>query len=117
MKPHVCWIALLACLTQGWGQYRIETVAGNARNGDGGPAVAAQISGIHGIAADRAGNLYLSDTDNHRVRRVSTGGAISTIAGTGLAGYSGDAGPAAQAQLNLPYGLAVDPAGNLFIAD
>src|SRR5262249_5626262 len=61
--------------------------------------------------------LYLSDTDNHRVRRVSAPGIITTIAGTGTPGFSGDAGPAAAAQLNLPYGLAVDYSGNLYIAD
>jgi uncharacterized protein (TIGR03437 family) len=66
---------------------------------------------------DRFGNLYLSDTDNHRVRRVSANGIILTVAGTGIAGFSGDSGPATAAQLNLPYGLAVDYNGNLYIAD
>lgn len=99
------------------GAYRIETVAGSQRNGDGGPAVLAEIGRIQGIATDTYGNLYLSDTDHHRVRKVSPSGVITTIAGTGVAGYAGDGGPAAQAQLNLPYGLAVDAAGNLYIAD
>ena len=97
--------------------YRVETVAGSSLNGDHGPAAAAQISSIQGIALDRFGNLYLSDTDNHRVRRVDAAGVITTVAGTGTAGFTGDGGPAAQAQLNLPYGLAVDLAGNLYIAD
>ncbi len=97
--------------------YRIETVAGSAWMGDGGPASAAQIGAIQGIAADRLGNVYLSDTDNSRVRRVDTKGIITTVAGTGVAGFSGDGGPAAAAQLNLPYGLAADAAGNLYIAD
>jgi sugar lactone lactonase YvrE len=97
--------------------YRVETVAGSSLNGDGGAATAAQISNIQGIALDRFGNLYLSDTDNHRVRRVSASGIITTIAGTGTPGFSGDAGPAAAAQLNLPYGLAVDYSGSLYIAD
>jgi uncharacterized protein (TIGR03437 family) len=97
--------------------YRIETVAGSARTGDGGPAIAAQLSNIQGVAVDRFGNLYLSDTDNHRVRKVSPSGVISTLAGTGSAGFSGDGGPAAAAQLNLPYGLAVDLAGYVYVAD
>ena len=97
--------------------FRVEAVAGSGRNGDGGPAAAAQFGAIHGIAADSQGNVYLSDTDHHRVRRVSAAGTVSTIAGTGVAGFSGDGGPAASAQLNLPFGLALDAAGNLYIAD
>ena len=85
--------------------------------GDGGPATAAQIGSIQGIAADRWGNLYLSDTDHHRVRKIDTTGVITTVAGTGAAGFSGDGGPATSAQLNLPYGIAVDLAGYLYIAD
>ena len=97
--------------------YRIETVAGNPDLGDGGPALAAEIGNIQGLALDRAGNLYLSDTEHHRVRRVGSDGVITTVAGTGLPGFSGDGGPASRAQLNLPYGLAVSPAGNVYIAD
>jgi uncharacterized protein (TIGR03437 family) len=94
----------------------VETVAGSSRIGDGGPALAAQFSNIQGIAIDRLGNLYLSDTDNHRVRKVS-GGAVTTIAGTGVAGFSGDGKSALNAQLSFPYGLAVDSAGNVYVAD
>ena len=97
--------------------FRVEAVAGSGRNGDGGPAAAAQFGAIHGIAADSKGNVYLSDTDHHRVRRISAAGTVSTIAGTGVAGFSGDGGPAASAALNLPFGLALDAAGNLYIAD
>ena len=122
MKRYVCLLALLwTPATRGAAApsvtYRIETVAGSARMGDGGPATAAQISNIQGIAVDRWGNLYLSDTDNHRVRRISTSGVITTLAGTGVAGFSGDGGPAANAQLNLPYGLAADLAGYVYVAD
>ncbi len=85
--------------------------------GDGGPALAAQIGSIQGVAVDANGNLYLSDTGHNCVRKVNPGGIITTIAGTGTAGFSGDGGPAGAAQLNLPYGLAVDAAGNLYIAD
>jgi uncharacterized protein (TIGR03437 family) len=97
--------------------YRVETVAGSSNPGNGGPAIAAQIGEIQGLAVDRFGNLYLSDTDNHRVRKVGSNGVITNLAGTGTAGFAGDGGPAASASLNLPYGLAVDLNGNLFIAD
>lgn len=98
-------------------RYRIEPVAGGAGNGDGGPAVEAQIAAIQGIALDAWGNVYISDTDRHRVRKVDANGAIATVAGTGEPGFSGDGGPASEARLNLPYGLAVDRFGALFIAD
>src|ERR1017187_7479737 len=96
--------------------YHVETVAGSSRIGDGGPALAAQFSNIQGIAVDRLGNLYLSDTDHHRVRKVSAG-TVTTIAGTGVAGFSGDGGSALNAQLSFPYGLALDSAGNVYVAD
>ena len=97
--------------------YRVETVAGSDNMGDGGPATAAQIGSIQGIATDRWGNVYLSDTDHHRVRKIDTAGMMSTVAGTGTPGFSGDNGPATNAQLNLPYGLAIDLAGYLYITD
>src|SRR5204863_4403772 len=97
--------------------YRIETVAGGANLGDGGPATAAQFGAIQGIALDRWGNLYVADTDGQRVRKINPAGMVSAIAGTGVPGFSGDGGPASAAQLNLPYGLAVDLAGYLYIAD
>src|SRR5262249_2902308 len=100
------------------GPYRIETVAGSSRApGDSGPAALTAIGNIQGIAMDKSGNLFLSDTDNHRVRRVAANGVITTIAGVGTAGFSGDCGPATAPQLNLPYGLAVDNAGVVYIAD
>jgi hypothetical protein len=93
--------------------YTIQTVAGSSFMSDGGPATAAQIGSIQGVAVDGKGNLYLSDTDNHRVRKVDTGGIITAIAGTGTAGFSGDGGPTDSAQLNLSYGLAVDAVGQM----
>jgi uncharacterized protein (TIGR03437 family) len=124
MKRYVCLLLALAWIVpaaRGAAApsviYHIETVAGSANMGDGGPATAAQISTIQGIAVDRWGNLYLSDTGNHRVRKISPSGAITTIAGTGVAGFSGDGGPAVTAQLNLPYGLAADLAGYVYVAD
>ena len=74
--------------------YTIQTVAGSSFLGDGGPATAAQIGSIQGVAVDGKGNLYLSDTDRNRVRKVDAAGVITTIAGTGAAGFSGDSGPA-----------------------
>ena len=86
--------------------------------GDGGKASEALLNGPFDIAFDRAGNLYFSDTFNHRIRRVEAAtGIISTIAGNGEAGYSGDGGPAIAAALNEPYGVAVDRAGNVYTAD
>ena len=99
----LAWIGIPAGVAQP-GPYRIETVAGSSNIGDGGPATSAQITNIQGIALDSAGNLYLTDTDNARIRKVAANGTITTLAGTGVAGYSGDGGPAASAQLNLPYG-------------
>jgi uncharacterized protein (TIGR03437 family) len=121
MKHNWCpWLVLASALALPAADvpaYTIQTVAGSSFMGDGGPATAAQIGSIQGVAVDGRGNLYLSDTDNHRVRKVDTAGIITTIAGTGTAGFSGDGGAAVAAQLNLPYGLAVDAAGNLYIAD
>jgi len=98
----------------------ISTIAGTgvrSSGGDGGPATSAGLSAPRTMASDAAGNLYIADTENHRVRRVGTDGVITTIAGTGAAGYSGDGGPATAARLNNPHGVAVDAAGNVFVAD
>ncbi len=97
--------------------YNITTVAGSMNVGDGRPATAAQLSSPEGLASDGAGNIYVADAIDHRVRKISPGGVISTVAGTGYPGFSGDGGPAVAAQLNAPYGLAVDAAGSLYIAD
>ena len=85
--------------------------------GDGGPAVEAQLNYPAAVAVDKADNVYLADTGNHRIRRVDTSGIITTIAGTGEPGYGGDGGPAAEAQLASPIALAVDGSGNIYIAD
>jgi sugar lactone lactonase YvrE len=97
----------------------ITTVAGNGSccfSGDGGPATSAELAYPQGVAVDASGNLYIADTDNSRIRKV-TSGTITTVAGTGVYGYSGDNGPATSAELYYPYGVAVDAAGNLYIAD
>ena len=98
----------------------VTTIAGNGTagaNGDGGPATVAQLNTPYGIAIDIAGNLYIADTNNHRIRKVTPDGMITTIAGTGVAGFSGDGGQAIYAQVNGPAGLAVDTIGDIFIAD
>ncbi|HYL35778.1 MAG TPA: hypothetical protein VEV17_07695 [Bryobacteraceae bacterium] len=98
----------------------ISTVAGTfslSSTGDGGPATAAAIGNPAGIAFDAAGNLYFSDAFNHVVRRIDTSGMISTYAGNGTIGFSGDGGLATEAQLQRPLGLAFDSVGNLYIAD
>jgi myo-inositol-hexaphosphate 3-phosphohydrolase/sugar lactone lactonase YvrE len=99
----------------------ITTVAGTGGvsgfSGDGGPATSARLRGPRTMEADANGNLYITDTENHRVRKVDSTGKITTLAGTGAAGYSGDNGPATSAMLNNPHGIAVDAAGNVYIAD
>ncbi len=97
----------------------INTVAGGGTSGlgDGGPATQAQLNVPRGVAVDGSGNLYISDCYNHRIRKVDTSGIITTVAGNGILGYSGDGGPATEAQLCYPDGVAVDTAGNLYIAD
>jgi uncharacterized protein (TIGR03437 family) len=97
--------------------YNIATVAGSNWVGDNGPATSALLFQAEGIAVDPAGDIYISDALNHRVRKVSPAGEITTYAGTGIAGFSGDGGPAPAAQLDAPYGLAIDGLGNLYIAD
>src|SRR5207247_340415 len=97
-----------------------STYAGTGRgpfSGDGGPATAAQLSSPAGVALDLTGNLYIADDGNYRIRKVTPGGTISTYAGGGSSNFSGDGGPATAAQLNVPVGVALDPAGNLYIAD
>lgn len=98
----------------------ITTVAGNGATGyggDGGPAVQAALNGPRSLAVDGAGNLYVADDNNDRVRRIDPSGTIITYAGSGVNGYSGDAGPAVSAALNRPRGVAVDAAGHLYVAD
>jgi uncharacterized protein (TIGR03437 family) len=107
----------------GFGQapkFTISTAAGigvSGFTGDGGAATAANLAFPAGITFDTAGNMYIADASNSRIRKVDTNGNISTFAGTGDFGYFGDTNVAAKAGLNRPYGVAVDKAGNLYIAD
>jgi streptogramin lyase len=96
----------------------LSTIAGTGTagyNGDG-PATSASLNSPQGVAADAAGNVYIADFSNNRIRKV-TAGTISTVGGTGVGGYSGEGGPAISAGINGPVGMAVDAAGNVFFAD
>jgi sugar lactone lactonase YvrE len=102
----------------------ISTVAGKrgasifgGYGGDGGMATAAQLFNPGNVAVDTLGNLYIADTGNNRIRKVTIKGIIITVAGNGIRGYSGDGRIATAAQLNYPNGVAVDSVGNLYIAD
>jgi hypothetical protein len=96
----------------------ITTVAGKGEpgfSGDNGPATLAQLDIPEGVAVDPAGNLYVADSHNN-IRKISNG-VITTVAGSGVSGFSGDGGPATRARLSNPIGVAVDSAGNFYIAD
>jgi trimeric autotransporter adhesin len=98
----------------------IRTVAGTGvagYSGDGGLATSAQLNGPSGLSLDGSGNLYIADSNNYRVRRVTSGGVVSTVAGTGTQGFSGDGGLATSANLDTPMGVLADAGGNLYIAD
>jgi uncharacterized protein (TIGR03437 family) len=98
----------------------INTIAGTGGalfSGDGGAATLAALNVAVDVSADRAGNLYIADQFNHRIRRIAANGIITTVAGTGVPGYTGDGGPAVNAQINTPTGVFADTAGNIFIAE
>jgi streptogramin lyase len=121
MTTRAVWLSPFLLLIAGAAPPTITTAAGTGMpgySGDGGPATVAQLRDPFDVILDRAGNLYFSDTSNHCVRRVDAAtGVISTVAGCGRKGYSGDGALATQATLNEPYGIALDADGNLFIVD
>lgn len=98
----------------------ITTIAGNGNSGDagdGGLATLAELYTPEGLAIDTFGNLYIADTQNHKIRKIDPAGIITTIAGTGSPGFSGDGGPAILAQFNLPYSITLDKFNNIYISD
>jgi uncharacterized protein (TIGR03437 family) len=98
----------------------ISTFAGNGQtgySGDGGPATSAALDAPKGLAFDPSGNLFIADQGNQRIRKITTAGIISTVAGNGLDGYAGDGGPASKAEFGFPAGIAFDSSGTLYIAD
>ncbi len=121
LKPsRLCLLAFLSvplCVTM-WGQsYILTTVAGADHLGDGKQATAVPLRDPWGVSQDAAGNIYIADQSDNRVRKVSPTGVISTIAGTGRADYTGDGGPATAATLDGPKSVRLDGKGNLFIVD
>jgi uncharacterized protein (TIGR03437 family) len=104
-----------------WANSKLTIIAGITGSGgyagDGGPGAKAKLFYPRGVAVDPAGNVYIADSLNNRIRKVTTDGNIATIAGNGKASFSGDGGPAASAALNNPRGVAVDGQGNIDIAD
>jgi sugar lactone lactonase YvrE len=110
---------LLGLSFASWAQI-INTIAGNgvaAFSGDGGQATAAELNATAGLAVDGYGNIYIADVVNDRIRKVNTSGIISTVAGNGQQGFSGDSGPATAAELYHPQGVTADASGNIYIAD
>lgn len=98
----------------------ITTIAGTGTfgfSGDGGLATAAQLNEPQAVAVDNAGNVYIADGFNFRIRKINTSGIITTIAGNGVSGFSGDGGPATAASMGYPVGVAVDASGNVYVAD
>jgi uncharacterized protein (TIGR03437 family) len=111
------WLVALPCYAQ---TYTISTIAGNGSIGslgDGGPGQGASLSNPSGVAVDSAGNIYIADSNNYKIRRVSPDGTITTFAGTGQPGFLGDGGPATAAEFIIPSGLSADAAGNVYVAD
>lgn len=112
-------VAILACVSFASYSQIISTIAGIDTfgfSGDGGQATSAEMGKPEGIALDGSGNIYIADVNNGRIRKISASGIITTIAGGGSNGL-GDGGPATDAELNAPYGLAIDTSGNIYIAD
>jgi len=118
MKKLITLLAIIFCL-QTNGQI-ITTVAGNGTagfSGDGGQVTAAELSSPTNVSFDAIGNMYITDQSNRRIRKVTSAGVISTFAGNGTVGYSGDGGQATAAELNAPYSTTFDALGNMYIVD
>ena len=110
----------VVCTAQTPLTYTISTVAGTGTagyTGDGGAGGSAELNGCSAVTADSAGNLYIADSGNNVIRKLAKNGIITTVAGNGTAGYTGDGAAATASELNTPQGVALDSAGNLYIAD
>lgn len=121
MKKQVLFLTtLIAVITTACTAQNIYTAAGNGTqgySGDNGQALSAKLNNPTQVATDALGNVYITDFANSKIREINTGGIIFTLAGNGKTGYAGDGGPAVNAELNNPGGIAVDGAGNVYIAD
>lgn len=120
MKKLFLFLVTLGSLSAVGQTYHINTVAGtgtSGTSGDSGPATAANIYASRGVVADKYGNIYMTQESNHTVRKIDTNGVITTLAGSGVSGYSGDGGAATAARFNTPIDIATDGAGNVYIAD
>ena len=98
----------------------ITTIAGTGAagyGGDGGPATSAQLNSPWSVTPALTGEVYIADQNNNRIRKIGTSGVVTTVVGTGSVGFSGDSGPASAAALNVPASVAIDVAGNLYVAD
>jgi hypothetical protein len=119
MWPQIIFLLAAAHLCSG-AVRQIATVAGTGEKGyagDGGPATQARLNNPFGIVKGPGAALYVCDTGNHVIRRIATNGLITTVAGTGKGGYSGDGGPALKAELNEPYEMRFDKAGNMYFVE
>ena len=119
MWLRIIFLLVAACVCSGAAR-QIATFAGTGEKGyagDGGPATQARLNNPFGIAKGPGGALYVCDTGNHVIRRIATNGTITTVAGTGKGGYSGDGAPALKAELNEPYEVRFDKAGNMYFVE
>src|SRR5262249_28344060 len=116
-------VVIAVSVAQTYAQGIITTVAGNGYrdfSGDGSPAANASLNLVRysgGVTVDAVGNVYIADTENHRIRKVDVNRTISTVAGNGNPAFSGDGGMAISASLNSPTGVMADTTGNLYITD
>jgi streptogramin lyase len=120
MRPQIIFLLLVAAHACSGAARQIATFAGTGEkgySGDNGPATQARLNNPFGIVKGPGGALYVCDTGNHVIRRIATNGIIATIAGTGKSGYSGDGGPALKAELNEPYEVRFDKAGNMYFVE
>ncbi|MBV4360098.1 NHL domain-containing protein [Pinibacter aurantiacus] len=119
-RIRACQLLLILFMSYSSQSQIITTFAGNGGvgySGENGPATQAALRGLNNICIDKDGNVYITDLDNYSVRKINTSGVITTFAGTGTRGFSGDGGPAANAGLDYPSGLCADNNGNIYITD